>query len=94
MDDLEFKPESFEFERNNKQVKVTLTKPIEDLVIAGKDLTSITKGQDVTLPLWAADALIKTGSGVTKEEQKLAYRDFENILWKDSRTVYLEDVIL
>ena len=83
VDDLEFKPESFEFERNNKQVKVTIIKPVEDLVIVGKDLASVSKGQDVTLPLWAADFLVKTGSGVAKEEQRLAYRDFENILWKE-----------
>jgi hypothetical protein len=83
VDDLEYKPESFDFERNNKQVKVTITKPVEDLSIVGKDLTSVTKGQDVTLPLWAADFLIKTGSGVIREEPKLAYKDFENILWKE-----------
>jgi hypothetical protein len=83
VDDLDFRPESFEFERNNKQVKVTITKSVEDLVIAGKDLALVSKGQDVTLPRWAADFLVKTGSGVTREEQKLAYKDFENILWKE-----------
>lgn len=83
VDDLDFDPESFEFERHNKQVKVTITNPIEDLVIAGKDMASFGKGQDVTLPLWAADFLVKNGSGVAREEQKLAYRDFENILWKE-----------
>ncbi|WXG43168.1 MAG: hypothetical protein WED04_03815 [Promethearchaeati archaeon SRVP18_Atabeyarchaeia-1] len=83
VDDLEFNPESYEFERNNKQVKLTITKPLEDLVIAGKDLASVAKGQDVTLPLWAAEALAKANAGVMREEQKLAYKDFENILWKE-----------
>jgi hypothetical protein len=83
VDDLEFSPETFEFERNNKQVKVTITRTLEDLVIAGKDLSSVGKGQDVALPLWAADFLLKASAGVTREEEKLAYKDFENILWKE-----------
>lgn len=83
MDDLEFDPEVFEFERNNKQVKVTITNPAEDLVIAGKDLTSAGKGQDVALPLWAALALIEGNIAVTREDLKLNYKDFENILWKE-----------
>jgi hypothetical protein len=83
LDDLEFDPEVFEFERNNKQVKVTITNPAEDLVIAGKDLTSAGKGQDVSLPLWAAEALIEGNIAVTREDLKLGYKDFENILWKE-----------
>lgn len=83
MDDLEFKPEVFEFERNNKQVKVTITNPVEDLVIAGKDLTSVGKGQDVSLPLWAAEALIQGNIAVNRDELRLNYKDFENILWKE-----------
>lgn len=83
LDDLEFNPEVFDFERNNKRVKVTITNPAEDVVIAGKDLTSVSKGQDVSLPLWAAEALIEGNIAVTREEPKLSYKDFENILWKE-----------
>jgi hypothetical protein len=83
VDDLEFNPEVFEFERKNKQVKVTITNPTEDLVIAGKDLSSIGKGKDVQLPLWAAETLIKASIAATQEDLKLSYKDFENILWKE-----------
>lgn len=82
VDDLEFNPEAFEFERKNKQVKVTITNPA-DLVIAGKDLASISKGQDVQLPLWAAETLIRASIAATQEDLKLTYKDFENILWKE-----------
>jgi hypothetical protein len=83
LDDLEFKPEVFEFEKNNRQVKVTIANPVEDLVIAGKDLTSVSKGQDVSLPLWAAEALIEGNIAAARDELKLNYKDFENILWKE-----------
>jgi hypothetical protein len=83
VDDLEFNPDPFEFERNNRPVRVTITRPVEDLVIAGKDLALIGKGQDITLPLWVADFLAKAAAGVTREDQKLPYKDFENILWKE-----------
>jgi hypothetical protein len=83
LDDLEFKPEVFEFERNNRQVKVTITNPVEDLVIAGKDLSSVGKGQEISLPLWAAEALIDGKIAAARDEMKLTYKDFENILWKE-----------
>lgn len=83
MDDLEFKLEVFEFERNNRQVKVTITNPVEELTIAGKDLSSLSKGQDVSLPLWAAEALIEGNIAAARDELKLNYKDFENILWKE-----------
>lgn len=90
VDDLEFNPTLFEFERNNKQVKVTITKPLDDLVIAGRDLASIPKGQDVTLPLWAAEALIKANMAIARESSKLSYEDFQKILWKEQRETQLQ----
>jgi hypothetical protein len=80
LDDLEFKPEIFEFERNNQPVKVTLVHPIEDLVIAGKDLSSASKGQDILLPRWAAEELIQTKIAVNRDEVKLDYKDFDRTL--------------
>nr|MDO8134367.1 hypothetical protein [Candidatus Njordarchaeum guaymaensis] len=90
MDDLEFNPEVFEFEKKNKLIKVTMTKPVEDLLIAGRDLSSTPKGQDVQLPFWAADVLINANVAVTRETQKLNYEDFHKILWKEQRENQLQ----
>jgi hypothetical protein len=90
MEDLSFNQEVFEFERKNKQVKVTIVKPVDDLVITGKDLASIPKGQEVQLPLWAAEALTKANVAVSRETQKLNYEDFHKILWREQRENQLQ----
>nr|MDO8100353.1 hypothetical protein [Candidatus Njordarchaeota archaeon] len=90
MDSLEFNSEVFEFENKNKLVKVTMTKPAADLLIAGRDLSSVPKGQDVQLPLWAAEVLLKANVAVTREIQKLNYEDFHKILWKEQRENQLQ----
>jgi hypothetical protein len=90
VDNLEFNPEVFEFEKKNKLVKVTMTKPVEDLLIAGRNLSSVPKGQDIQLPLWAAEELMKANIAVTRENQKLNYEDFHKILWKEQRENQLQ----
>jgi hypothetical protein len=90
VDNLEFNPEIFEFEKKNKLVKVTMTKTVEDLLIAGRNLSSIPKGQDVQLPLWVAEALTKANIAVTRDIPKLNYEDFHKILWKEQRENQLQ----
>ncbi len=73
-----------DFDFENTQVRVTLTREIPDTSPRLAKLSSAKVGQEVEMPYWSARELVQLGYAKFREEDVLNYNALSKIHWRET----------
>ncbi len=72
-----------EFILQDAPVRLRITEDVERLRVAGLTLDGLTKGEEVEVPYWVAEELMKTGKGELLEE-RFNLKDLAKAHWREA----------
>lgn len=89
---MEFNPERFAFEHENKPAKIVIKKEHHKIIVAGQTLGPLREGERMEVPRWQADILVKHGIAEYQDEEEIDVSKLHNILWKETSDVKLGEL--
>jgi len=76
--------EDIDFDFENSQVRIVLTREIPDLPPKLSRTLSVRTGQEVEVPYWTARELVQLGYARFREEDVLNYNSLSKIHWRET----------
>ncbi|MFX1486614.1 MAG: hypothetical protein ACFFBS_05920 [Promethearchaeota archaeon] len=89
---MEFNPERFGFEHENRPERIIIKKEHHKINVAGQALGPLREGDRMEIPRWQADILVENGIAEYLDEKEIDVSKLHNILWKETSDVKLGEL--